>query len=316
MRKNRCSVVVAVLCALTMTLALVVIGGCGEKAPEISQVNPSSGEPGTEVTITGANFGDSQGNNSKVEFGSVNAPPESWSSSQIKVKVPSGLEAGDYEVSVVTDAGSSGKVSFTIGEKKTADGEASDRKDAQVEHNTPIEAIQAFCKKNNIDTTGWTYSVVKLSSSDPNWKIDAGQKAGTDETPMQFLLHNEKDEWTVVANSEVGWTAEALANYKAPEDLADAQAAPQNQVSAIVSYLQSKGEATTGWTFVLEKTSKQDPNWDLIAGESSSGEAQFVLVWNNMAGAYEVVWSNVDPDAGPMENAEFKGEKIPSDLTG
>jgi len=56
--------------------------------------------------------------------------------------------------------------------------------------------MQAFEKKKGVSTTGWTYSVVKLSSVDPNWKIDSGGSANG--TTTYFLLHKVNNNWTVV----------------------------------------------------------------------------------------------------------------------
>lgn len=56
--------------------------------------------------------------------------------------------------------------------------------------------MQAFEKKKGVRTTGWTYSVVKLSSVDPNWKIDSGGTANG--TTTYFLLKKVSGNWTVV----------------------------------------------------------------------------------------------------------------------
>jgi glucuronoarabinoxylan endo-1,4-beta-xylanase len=54
---------------------------------------------GTGVTITGANFGATQGT-STVTFGGVKATPKSWSGTSIVVPVPSGAVTGSVEVAV------------------------------------------------------------------------------------------------------------------------------------------------------------------------------------------------------------------------
>ena len=82
--------------------------------PKITSISPSSGIPGTTlVTINGYTFGSSQGT-SKITFAGVDAGrAESWSSTEVKVKVPVGAKSGD--VIVTTSDGSSNPYQFTAG---------------------------------------------------------------------------------------------------------------------------------------------------------------------------------------------------------
>ena len=59
-------------------------------APSITSLNPTSGTVGTSVTITGTNFGASQGS-STVTFNGTPAPmpAPAWSATSIVVAVPS-----------------------------------------------------------------------------------------------------------------------------------------------------------------------------------------------------------------------------------
>ena len=84
----------------------------GDERPDIASIAPSSGRIGNEVTISGCDFGSSQGSSS-VSFGAVQATGyNSWSDTQIKVLVPS-ISQGLYQVTVTTPAGTSNGVSFT-----------------------------------------------------------------------------------------------------------------------------------------------------------------------------------------------------------
>lgn len=310
MKRKRLAIAVAALCVLAMTLSIIGVAGCGDKKPGLSSMSPDTGSAGTEVTLEGSNFGATQGDGS-VEFGTVTAEATDWSDNRINFSVPSGLDAGDYNVTVMTSGGTSNSLEFALEGKSTGD----NRKSGQVEHNTPLEAIQEYCRKNGIDTTGWSFSVVIVSKSDPGWKIDEGVKAGSGETPMQFLLHKVNEEWTVVAGSDSGWTAEQLQQeYKAPGDLADSTQIPAGQVSAIQTYLESESQPVSGWTFTLVKQSREDTNWDVVMGKMDTREEEFVLIWNNMAGAYQVVASSIDPGGPPWTGVEFKGETVPSDI--
>jgi len=81
--------------------------------PSISSLSPTSGAAGSSVTISGSNFGSSQGS-STVSFGGTNATVTSWSASSIKVTVPSSLAAGAANVTVTVSGSSSNSASFTV----------------------------------------------------------------------------------------------------------------------------------------------------------------------------------------------------------
>src|SRR5712691_5668436 len=66
-------------------------------APSITSLSPTSGAEGASVTITGANFGTSQGT-STVKFNGTTATPTSWSATSIGVPVPTGATTGNVVV--------------------------------------------------------------------------------------------------------------------------------------------------------------------------------------------------------------------------
>src|SRR5208337_3178725 len=80
-------------------------------APSITSLNPTSGAVGTAVTITGTNFGATQGT-STVKFNGTAGTPTSWSGTSITVAVPSGATAGNVVVTVGGVA--SNGVNFTV----------------------------------------------------------------------------------------------------------------------------------------------------------------------------------------------------------
>jgi RHS repeat-associated protein len=67
--------------------------------PSITSLAPTSGSVGTPVTITGTNFGSTQGT-STVTFNGTAATPTSWSASSIVVPVPSGTTTGPVLVTI------------------------------------------------------------------------------------------------------------------------------------------------------------------------------------------------------------------------
>jgi O-glycosyl hydrolase len=80
-------------------------------APSLSKVSPGSGVIGASVTISGANFGATQGT-SAVTFGGVKATPTSWNGTSIVASVPAGAATGSVEV-VVGGQASNG-MTFTV----------------------------------------------------------------------------------------------------------------------------------------------------------------------------------------------------------
>jgi hypothetical protein len=67
--------------------------------PTIMALAPSSGPIGASVTISGINFGGTQGN-STIKFNGVIAPPSSWNATSLGVIVPSGITTGPVIVTV------------------------------------------------------------------------------------------------------------------------------------------------------------------------------------------------------------------------
>lgn len=300
---NRRYLVVAVVCVATLFITMAV--GCGGgNQPEVLSVTPDSGAPGIEVTITGTYFGQEKGSGN-VEFGTVTADIEEWSETEIKTRVPEGLEAGEYPVKVTSEEGSSGGVQFKVIEN----GKESDktgRKEGQVEHNTPADAMVDYMKSKGIDTNGVTFSVYKVSETDPDWKIDRASRQG--DPDEYFLLHRVKGEWTVV---DYGRDFDPQADG-APDDLTLEPPSPEpvSQDQAVYDYLKEKGEPTEGWTLSVYKVSDIDSNWEVIEGRYGDQSEKFLLVYNNMLGGWEVLAAGEPPWTG----VEFKGESVPSDL--
>ncbi|QEE28001.1 hypothetical protein FTW19_08330 [Terriglobus albidus] len=85
--------------------------------PRITSVSPGVAATGSSVTITGANFGSSQGS-STVAFNGVSASVTSWSATSIATSVPSGATTGNV---VVTVGGNpSNNFYFVVGVLSTA----------------------------------------------------------------------------------------------------------------------------------------------------------------------------------------------------
>ncbi|MFW6206481.1 MAG: plastocyanin/azurin family copper-binding protein [Gemmatimonadota bacterium] len=92
--------------------------GNGDDAPTLSSISPTSGTQGStvEVTLTGSNF---DGGNADVSVSGSGVTPENvsvGSSTSITADFVIGDQAdtGDRNVTVSTDAGTSGNVTFTV----------------------------------------------------------------------------------------------------------------------------------------------------------------------------------------------------------
>jgi hypothetical protein len=106
--------------ALAWSVTLTGCGGMGNSyqggggtpaAPSVTSLNPSLGLIGASVTITGANFGATQGT-STVKFNGIAATPTSWGATSIVAPVPAGTTTGNLVVTVGGVA--SNGVSFTV----------------------------------------------------------------------------------------------------------------------------------------------------------------------------------------------------------
>ena len=80
-------------------------------APSITSLSITSGAVGAAVTITGTNFGSSQGS-STVTFNGTAATVTSWSATSIAVTVPTGATTGN--VVVFASGVNSNGSSFTV----------------------------------------------------------------------------------------------------------------------------------------------------------------------------------------------------------
>jgi hypothetical protein len=97
----------------TCYLSAYGLAASGGQSPTISGISPTSGPVGTSVTITGTNFGSSQGT-STVTFNGTAGTPTIWSTAgtSITVPMPSGATTGNVVVTV-SGAASNG-VAFTV----------------------------------------------------------------------------------------------------------------------------------------------------------------------------------------------------------
>ncbi len=91
----------------------IPLAGTGVIAPAITSLSPNSDAVGTSVTITGTNFGTTQGT-STVKFNGIAATPTSWGMTSIVVPVPRGIHKGGGTVVVTVGGVTSNSLSFLV----------------------------------------------------------------------------------------------------------------------------------------------------------------------------------------------------------
>ena len=96
---------------LAFSLTVLCCGRTQAQAPTITGIAPTSGPVGVPVTITGTNFGASQGS-STVALNGTNAVATSWSDTTIVAVVPTGASSGAFTVTVNSQPASS--PTFTV----------------------------------------------------------------------------------------------------------------------------------------------------------------------------------------------------------
>ena len=130
--------------------------------PQISGVTPGSGVVGTSVTVSGNNFGASQGT-STLTFNGVSATPTSWANTSITAPVPAGATTGPVVVNVGGVA--SGSVSFTVVTTGTLNGTVTRTSDGGPSPGVTVEALQAgVVKASAVSAADGTYSMTGVTA--------------------------------------------------------------------------------------------------------------------------------------------------------
>ncbi len=157
-------------------------------APSISSLLPAGGPVGIPVTVTGLNFGATQGTGT-ITFNGVTATPTSWGPSRITVPVPAGASSG----SVIVTAGgqSSNSVSFTVGTGTIA-GTISRTSDQAPIAGATVQALQAnTAVASSTSASDGSYSMtnlnpgtydVRVSSSSYGTALSAGNSVVANQT--------------------------------------------------------------------------------------------------------------------------------------
>ena len=97
----------------TATFDNVSVNSTASPAPMITGVSATTGSIGSQVTISGSNFGATQGNSVVLLNGNA-ATINSWNAATITITIPTGASSGPLAVSVAPSMNDSNPVQFTV----------------------------------------------------------------------------------------------------------------------------------------------------------------------------------------------------------
>jgi Carboxypeptidase regulatory-like domain/IPT/TIG domain len=139
--------------------------------PSITGISPSTGAPGVSVTITGQNFGASQGT-SVVRFNGLPASAGSWSATSISATAPANVSTGPVTVS--TGQQTSNGVVFTAITSGTLSGTVSSSADGSAIGGATVQALQnGSVKSSTTSAANGTYSLSGLAAGRYDLKASA-----------------------------------------------------------------------------------------------------------------------------------------------
>ncbi|MGB7924488.1 MAG: carboxypeptidase regulatory-like domain-containing protein [Pyrinomonadaceae bacterium] len=140
-------------------------------APSISGLSPASGPVGTVVTVTGANFGATQGTGT-ITFNGVTASPSSWNNTSIAVPVPTGALTGP--VVVTTGGQASNTQTFTVTNPGTISGSIKRSSDNAAISGATVSVLQFNVVKRTVTSAAdGTYSVTGLAPGAYDLRVTA-----------------------------------------------------------------------------------------------------------------------------------------------
>ncbi len=139
--------------------------------PSITSLSPASGAAGTAVTISGQNFGASQGG-SVVRFNGAAAAVSSWSATSIGVSVPNAATTGPVTVTVNGQA--SNGSAFTVNTGGTLSGSVTNSSGGAAISGATVQAMQAGVVKSSATTlANGSYSIANLSAGGYDVQVSA-----------------------------------------------------------------------------------------------------------------------------------------------
>jgi IPT/TIG domain len=190
------------------------VGGGGTPSPSITSLSPNTGAVGTVVTITGANFGTTQGT-STVKFNGTAGTPTSWSATSIVVPAPSGTTTGNVVVTVGGTA--SNGINFTVAsgsiklvQHGTTDNASANTTAVVVKLSGVASGDLLTCSLTSGASAATTFSV--SDSVNGAWSVASSvhYNPGIGQTTAQFYLANSK-----AGNATITGTSGSAGEYEA-----------------------------------------------------------------------------------------------------
>jgi IPT/TIG domain len=175
--------------------------------PVISSLKPTSGQPGTEVVISGLNFGTAQGSGT-VLFGPGKAQVVAWSATSITFKVPQDAANNVYGVKVETSQGKSEQATFKVARSEDLAAQKA--------------AIVSYMGSHGMETQGsdqWSVALLKQSAEDPNWEVLQVVKPGGDSFQALLINNQMLGDWECLSTEGPPWNGVDFKGAQVPSDL-------------------------------------------------------------------------------------------------
>ncbi|OFW59586.1 MAG: hypothetical protein A2Y75_01215 [Candidatus Solincola sediminis] len=175
--------------------------------PTISSLKPTSGQPGTDVVISGTKFGATQGS-SLVLFGQGKAQVIAWSDTSITFRVSQETTNNTYGVTVETANGKSGQAIFKVHRPEDL---AAQKK-----------AIVDYMGSNGMDIRGseqWTVEFMKQSLKDAAWEVIKVNQPNDNTFQALLILNQMAGAWECLSTEGPPWNGVDFKGEPVPSDL-------------------------------------------------------------------------------------------------
>ena len=181
------SISVLVPTGATTGNVVVTVGGIASNGvnftvpapPFITGLNPPSGSVGSAITITGTNFGTTQGSSTVAFNGTLAGPASNWSGTSITVAVPAGATTGNVVVTVNGLASNGSNFTVTAGTSATIKLVQHVGKDA----GTTTSSTLAFASNNTAGN--WIAVAIRAGKSGQRFTV-TDSRANTYKQAVQF----------------------------------------------------------------------------------------------------------------------------------
>ena len=289
---------------VVLSITCISLYGC-DSGPKIESISPTNGRPGTKLVISGKGFGTKPGGKAgDYSYQSVcfdhgmeyhqTAFVYSWTDTEITVRVPY-HPIGLCKVMVFPADGGSAESYFEFTEAPDVYLTYLNRQIGNGGTEVSVHGYdfgfdrgKVFFGPNEAEVIYWFDNLVRFKvpeDAQPNAYAVSLETAEGIESTMEFFI---------VPGSQ--------------EDFSAQKAAIQSETSAWSS---------DDWMLFFLEKSNINPNWEIIAvgdpGKDEKAGPTFLalMVWDNEEGA----WHCLSRGPGPQwRDAEYRGEKIPSDL--